>query len=81
MNWYPAKPDCACTADITQTSAVLNRYRHGRKDRAKKVRHFRSADQAHFWHWSDDAVVDAPVGDGGEWVDYRDPDAALVGVR
>ena len=71
MNWYPAKPFCVCTADITETSAVLTRYRHGRKDRAKKVRHFRSADQAHFWHWEDDVVVDAPVGDEGEWVDYR----------
>ena len=50
----------------------MNRYWFDVRDRAKKIRHYRSADQAHFWHWEDDVVVDAPVGDGGEWVDYRE---------
>lgn len=84
MQWYPTKPFCDCTADITQTSAVLNRYRHGQRNRVKKVRHFRFADQAHFWHWADDAVAfGAPLSPGGEWVDFRDPDhdVSLMDVR
>ena len=81
MQWYPVEPTCDCSVDVTQISAVMERRRHGKMDRAKQVRHFRSADQAHFWHWADDAVVDAPLALGGEWVDFRDPDAALVDVR
>ncbi|KKM60427.1 hypothetical protein LCGC14_1542000 [marine sediment metagenome] len=77
MRWYPINlliQPCNCTADISQESALMERNRHGVVDRAKQIRHYRAEDEAHFWHWADDEVVDAPLGPGGVWVDYRDPD-------
>ena len=56
---------CDCEADVTRVSAVLafNRgkahppYKFPLVKRAQKVEHYRSRDEAHFWHWSDQEVV------------------------
>lgn len=81
MQWYPIEPTCDCSVDVTQISAVMERHRRSGTTRDKQVRHFRSADRALFWHWADDVVVDAPLAPRRLWVNFRDPDAALVDVR
>ncbi len=60
MKLYPiANPRCRCEADVTVESAVLRvpRGMPRQLKAAKQIHHYRKRDQAHFWHWSDQDVV------------------------
>jgi len=60
VQWMAAKEskiDCACEADSTHFSTVIRsmRGRPGKRQwkRSQMVMHYRSRDEAHFWHWKD----------------------------
>lgn len=60
MRLYPvANPRCGCEADVTVESAVQRVVRGKPRTlrTAKQIFHYRERDQAHFWHWSDQDVV------------------------
>ena len=56
--WFkPKRIKCDCEADLTQVSTVF-RVKRGNPPvwkSSRKVRHFREADGALFWHWEDQA--------------------------
>ena len=58
--WFEVKnPVCGCNADETRISSVIKAWRGNPKalKESQIVRHFRISDDAHFWHWKDNEVV------------------------
>lgn len=58
MKLYPLKK-CkkGCEADVVAETTVIRMPRSGQIKSAKQVHHYRERDEAHFWHWSDQKVV------------------------
>ncbi len=59
MKWYPLRhPPCACEADETQISPVIDHHYgqgHTGAIRDQQIRHYRYRDEARFWHWKSQA--------------------------